>query len=319
MIPLAKLQAVRRVVAHGSCADGMVSAILCKDALPEATIEFGYHTSEPYLNMVVEPGMLFVDIVPPPLRVAEFVAAGALVLDHHRTNKPTIDAFGENAVFGDEAANPGTCGATLVYEHVWKPLRGECASEGIFASQFARLAGVRDTWQRRDPEWSTACAYQAALMFMPASHWMSMTLTDIAWNWDAKYKWVGEAQVQRFEERVDKTIDRAYRFTTPKGLKVVVFEGTGLTSDVTGKLDREVDIIVGFSYITEAGERKIVLSTRSHTGFDCGAFTLSFGGGGHTRAAAFSTKVLPDDPNPFTYVERLLARYETGLDSKSQA
>lgn len=322
MITLDKLRSVRRIVAHENCADGLVSALLCKDALAGVTIEFVQHTTDAHKNLAVTPGMLFADMCPPAERVQEFVDAGALILDHHRTGRSIVDAFGENGVFGDENTQPGACGATLCYEHVWKPSLQDAervvkqvlhtTATIDFVSEFARLAGVRDTWQRRDPQWHEAGIQHATLMFFPASFWLSKPLESIAANW-AQYRWIGDVQVQKHEDRVSKTAVEALSYTTAKGTRVVCFEGVRLTSDTAERLDKAVDLVVGFSYRRDDGEDvpRLIVSTRSHTTFDCAAFARSYGGGGHTKAAGCSFPVdIETDVNPYLRIRRLIEGFE---------
>jgi hypothetical protein len=313
MIDLNKLRAVKRIVTHVNCADGLVSALLCKDAFPEATVEFVQYTTEAHVNLAVTPNMLFADMSPPAERVQEFVAAGALVLDHHRTARAVVDAFGDDGIFGDENTQPGVCGATLCYEHVWKAIAAprHTPSTGDFVAQFARLAGVLDTWQRKDTQWHEAGIQHSTLMFFPSTFWMSKPLVDIAANWP-QYRWIGEIQVQKNEDRVSKATVEALRFKTAAGTRVVCFEGVRLTSDAAERLDKEVDLVIGFSYRNDGGETpRLILSTRSHTTFDCAAFARANGGGGHTKAAGCSFPVeIETEVNPYLRVRRLIEDFE---------
>lgn len=315
MITLDALKAVRTIVVHDNCADGLSSALIARDACPDAEIVFLQYGTDAFVNLPATPGMLFADISPHPDRVAEFVAAGAIVLDHHRTQRSIVEAFGDNGVFGDETTQPGVCGATLVYEHVYKPVHAARTPQqkdetADFVSQFARLAGVRDTWQRRDPQWHEAGVQQATLMFFPPQFWLEKTLEQIAAAWP-QYRWIGDIQVAKHEERVAKASRDSDRFTTARGTRVVCFEGVRFSSDAAERLDKEVDLVIGFSYRVEEGVPKLLLSTRSHTDFDCADFARSYGGGGHTRAAGCCINFdITDAPNPYAMIRNLLTEYE---------
>ena len=112
-IPLEVLKAVKTIVAHEKCPDGIAAALILKDVLPEARVIFCQYSTPEHETLAAEPGMLFADFSPPKARVQEFVDKGAVVLDHHKTAKDIVAAFGDNGVFGDEIAEPGVSGAVL--------------------------------------------------------------------------------------------------------------------------------------------------------------------------------------------------------------
>jgi hypothetical protein len=105
-IDIEKIKAVKVIVTHDNCTDGLAAAILLHDVLPDAEIIFAQHGTEAYAKLEVRPNMLFVDIVPPKERYEEFLKAGAIVLDHHKGVKDVVEKFGTNAVFGDEKQHP---------------------------------------------------------------------------------------------------------------------------------------------------------------------------------------------------------------------
>lgn len=340
-LPLEKLQAVTTLVTHDNCADGMASAMILKQVLrPDVRIIFGKYDSAEILNLPAEPGMLFCDFSPPASRVQEFVDVGAIVLDHHKTARPVVEAFGPFGVFGDEVAHPGVCGAYLAYREVWLPLRvpvqeqvlqtlkekGGLEEEGIGRVQqefniltlrveeFATLAGIRDTWQRKDPRWKEACAQGEALHFYPKEDLLRIDPSE----WDS-YLRIGQTLLRRNEEYVKLVIEGAHRFTarSPDGseIKVLVFQGLKPTSDAAELVADEVDLVLGFAYFCEAmpnGERgfRMQISGRSRNKFDVSALASKFGGGGHTNAAGFAIFIQGDlDLNPYGFLERLVSRY----------
>jgi hypothetical protein len=177
----AALADVRVIVAHDECADGTASAILLHDALPGAEIVFCDYGA-PARQLAARPGMLFCDFSPPAARADEFVAAGAMVLDHHRSARPVIERFGERGVFGDERADPGVSGAMLAYRHVWLALRAG-APEQPFAAWFAAAAGARDTWQTASPLWRDGCVQHALLTAFDNTFWLATPLAALARDW----------------------------------------------------------------------------------------------------------------------------------------
>jgi oligoribonuclease NrnB/cAMP/cGMP phosphodiesterase (DHH superfamily) len=257
--------------------------------------------------------MLFVDFSPPAERVQEFVQAGANVLDHHKTAKPIVEAFGPHGVFGDEVTEPGVCGAVLAFRHVWFQLKGPgFLSCWGAAEDFATLAGIRDTWQNKHPRWREAIIQSEMLFFYPIEHLLNIEQpfcrqAEGVWK---ERRQIATLLVEKHEVAVKNVLSKAWRFTTSKGTRVVCFEGTGLSSDATEALGSEADLVIGFGFIVENGEQKMICSCRSHTGYDVSAFAKANGGGGHSAAAGFNTALHPGAAQPYKLVELLIAGYE---------
>lgn len=310
MLPVEKLSAVRQIIVHDNCPDGIASAVVLRDALGDLPVRYLQYGTREHLELPAEPGLLFCDFSPHPNRVADFARAGTIVLDHHRTAKGIVDAMGENGVFGDEAAEPGISGAVLAYRHVWLSISGQeeqhRAPMRAVSERFARLVGIRDTWQRSSPEWADACALSQMLLFRPKSWWHHKTFADLDGELDEILEF-GHLLQAKEVERVRRAIDGGYRFTTGDGRRVLAVQGVSVTSDGAELLGDSVDLLVGFSYGVEDGAPKVKLSLRSHTGIDCAAIAKAHGGGGHTAAAGCSMRVGAEDPHPFAFVERLLS------------
>jgi single-stranded DNA-specific DHH superfamily exonuclease len=319
------LSGIKVVISHDNCADGKASAILIHDAIPTAEILFHQYGNDEYRNMKAEPGMLFVDFSPPPERAQEFVDAGAIVLDHHKSAKETVAKFGNRGVFADELENPGVCGATLAFREVWKVLRGYRRDDpcihvasfdrlSLFAERFAMLAGVYDTWQRQSPFWEEARAQKEVLSFMPWERWSKMYLSDISENWRAQFQWVGEVLIEKDDQSTEKTVKGARRFTTSRGTRVAIFEGSTKSSSVAEYIGSDADLAAGFSFFEEDTDQgrvtKMVVSTRSRTTYNCSALAKLYGGGGHTKAAGFNITLHPNTGNPYAVIEYLIEEFE---------
>jgi hypothetical protein len=206
----------------------------------------------------------------------------------------------------------------LAYDHVWEPLW--LAVGGLkdsvklqWAMKFAYLAGVRDTWQTKNPDWKMACLQAEVLKFM-GGQVLDHDLAHYALEWDRQYKWLGQTLLDRQAKHVARAVKGGYRFTTTKGTRVIVFEGATLSSDAAELLGKEVDLVVGFAMFVENPARppKLILSMRSHTSFDCSALARRYGGGGHTKAAGFSIDLSPLDTavNPYQCVGNSVHLYE---------
>jgi len=325
MFPLEKLLAVKKIVTHENCPDGTASAILLHDVLPDAEIVFMQYQTAAHKELNPESGMLFADFSPNESRYQEFVEAGSLVLDHHKTAKPVVSAFGKNGIFGDEADEPGVCGAVLAYRHVWRPMKEaqkdfatiddrDHNSVYVRAETFATLAGVRDTWQNKSPDWRKACIQAEMLRFYPPENWFEL------WNpfryenqgfWIERMK-LGKLIVEKHETAVRKSIEKAYRFTTAKGTRVIAISNTHTTSDAAEALGSEVDLVCGFGFEVDGSTPKVFFSTRSRGDFDCGTFCKSLGGGGHTKAAGFNRPLsIGVSLEPYSFLKNILEAYES--------
>jgi hypothetical protein len=345
MIPISKLLTITDVITHDSCADGVATAILIHDVLPDVKIHFLQYNTPEYRAFTPGPNQLWCDFSPLPERAQEFVDAGALVLDHHKTAKAVVAMFGENGVFGDEVTDPGVCGAVLAYREVWLPLhqvrldldalayagtlteeddldelRQDSLYEVAEAAHFAHLSGVRDTWQTKDPFWGDASVLVEALRFMPIEAWLAIKRPFKEANlklWQDR-KSLGKVLIEKHQKTVKRAVEGAYGFTTPRGTRVKLFSGhSPIASDAAELLGREADLVVGFGYVgIEAdGVAKVVFSVRSHTDFDCASFCKSLGGGGHTKAAGFAIQFDPrtGSQDPYSLFASALGRYESNV------
>lgn len=321
-ISIDKLQAVKTIISHQGCPDGIASAMILKHALPRAVVKFVQYGDPSHRDLPATEGMLFCDMTPPRERVAEFVSVGAIVLDHHKHAKDIVEAFGENGVFADEIKTPGVSGALLAFREGWYPMLGVGAQtiasieRGVLTDRvmdFATLAGIRDTWQRKDLRWDTACEQVMMLTFYPVEEWLdAVTATWPQSMIDERMK-LGAILRKNRDERVDRAITEAYQFRTQKGTLVCVVSTTE-TSDIADNVDH--DVVIGFRYSCVTGTEpqgtvpKMTLSMRSRRDYDVGALAKVLGGGGHTKAAGCSLKVQSDDWSPYRFIENLFRAYE---------
>lgn len=299
-IPTEDLAAVRTLVTHrmddGACADGVAAALICCDALPELEdVRFVRYNSPEHIEMVAAPGMLFVDFTPHPSRIADFVAAGAWVLDHHEKQRAIVAAFGARGVYADE---PGVSGAMLALREVWEPMaanrgaRREMGESTLWgrAASLAKRAGIRDTWQKDSPLWLEACDDAAALRFWP---WHLLRAGGLAFLDDRLG--IGPILRAKDTERDALTLASAH-CDEIYGLKVVMFEGLH-TSDIAEQLGAEADVVLGWHLFDEHEVSKMTVSVRSRgSRFRAGDFAAAqLGGGGHAGAAGFTLTMMPDD------------------------
>ncbi len=273
---------IKTIVTHKHCPDGLASAMLLKDALPHAEVTFVSHDELAALPAV--PGMIFCDIAPLAERTDEFLNVGAYVLDHHKSAKVIVAAFGDRGVFADERDDPGVSGAVLAYREVWQ----EMNPSGSFpVEEFAVLAGIRDTWQTQHPRWDEACSLSAALMFFGANYLVGkhVSLTPLQIS-------VGKMLIEKRKERAVEIVKSSMLIRGKIGIfnDAPDSNGVRLISDV-GEEARQIPVICGFflekSKTNTPNSMSITFSLRSHGGIDVSLIASMNGGGGHTAAAGF--------------------------------
>jgi hypothetical protein len=327
MIPIERLKRIKKVICHDACPDGTASAILVHDVLPDAEIVFCQYGTKAWHEMPATEGMLFADFSPYPERALEFARAGVIVLDHHKHAQGLVEnlsVMGKDAIgiFADETNEPGVSGAVLAYRHLWDPLRkyrDDLAR--LRAGQFASLAGVRDTWQRKDAQWDEACAQAEALVFWPVEGLMVGDPFGVNHDVFLNRLYIGSVLVEKKKEVVKRALERAWRTTTPKGTRLIVFEGVTLSSDAAEVVGDGADVVAAFEYGFDGGEHTLRLSTRSHAGYDVGALAKHYRGSGHTAAAGFTVRFGYDDweaegpagmatQHPYAAVRDLVVAYE---------
>lgn len=308
-----KIKKAQHIVVHAFCPDGLASALLAHDALPDAKISFVQHGTPEYTAFPAEPHMMFIDIVPPQERLQEFIDQGTVVLDHHEKVRHLVAKF-EYGVYSHNKS-----GAEMALDHVWSPkFNGHDRNER--ARHFAELAGIRDTWRRESPEWQAACEQAAALSFFPNQDWL-----DIRDPFDVSHDelWAARREIGAilFKQRLDSTqrsVDQAWRTTTNGGNRLVVLGGQNV-SNAADIIDKEADIVVSFSYKFEGGRCQFCVGLRSHTGVDVGDLAVFHSGGGHRSSSGFAIPFDADPhapstlaavANPFTLMQMLVEQWE---------
>ena len=300
---------ITKLITHGSCADGLASAMIVRDALPHVEVVFAQYNTPSLDALQATPGLLFCDITPPRDRAAEFAAAGAIVLDHHKHARDIVELFGERGRFADEADEPGVSGAWLAYAYVWN--QGDAVSPDdppLKMEDFARLVGIRDTWQKDSPDWERANDLHAALMGLPQAFWLSEGVT-VAMS-EQTFELGAMWRAQRRTTVGDICESGTLGLTDPAGREWVVFpDAHRHTSDVA-EASRlfGIPVTCGWFQVVTDDDVWTVLSLRSDGSgdlgppLDVGALCKRFGGGGHSRAAGCKLNVC----DPLVAVRRVM-------------
>jgi hypothetical protein len=312
-VALDKIKKVKRIVVHTD-ADGVASAMILKDVLPHASVEYVQYDTKAHVEMKAEPGMIFCDFSPHHTRVDDFLKVEAIVLDHHDTTREVCAKFIERdlGAFGDMEKQPGVCGAWLAYVYVWRPsFPGTVRSAETIdiVENTAKLAGIRDTWQTQDSRWLEACEQASAMNFWDWERLVGSAPGD----WPELLGSIGKQAYANHLRKVRQALKGAYKFVTPRGWRVVVFQGYFAASDAADMVEGKADIICGFSTFFEDGEPYVLFGLRSRNDdFHVGkmAEASAPGGGGHAKASGFRKAILLSDPNPFCLFRDILIKYE---------
>lgn len=293
---------VTTLVTHDACADGLASAMIVRDALPDVEVIFAQHGTPSLEELAPRAGMLFCDIAPPRARAQAFADAGAIVLDHHKSARDVVELFGDRGVFADEAQTPGCSGAVLAFSAVWLARGGHAGAQTV--ADFARLVGIRDTWQKTSPSWELACDLHAALMGMPREYWLDGGGIGRALGPDSLY--VGGLRRKQRAESIAKICASGILLLRGRdGAEdwAAFPDGGHYTSDAAEALRQAgVRVTVGWFQVVSDGRVHTVLSCRSDGSVDVGELCSRFGGGGHSRAAGCRLELT----DPIVAVERVM-------------
>lgn len=285
------LSNVRIAVVHTPCMDGLASAMVIQEALPQVDEVVFCSYGQQQLELKAEPGMLFCDFTPARERVAEFVAAGAIVLDHHVHARDIVEAFGERGRFSNE---PGESGAVLAFLHLWNgevfdPRRSQRTWE------FARLVGVRDTWQKDSPDWGRALELHAVLEAFPREVWLEDGAIHVAMK--GLDQGLGKSLIERKAATIARIVEHGLvkqhtRSHAGDQLWALSCSPSELVSDLAEAARAAgVDVLVNVQLQVEQGRPQFLVNLRSDKeGLDVGALAKRFGGGGHRAAAGFQYK-----------------------------
>jgi hypothetical protein len=286
------------------------------DALPEATVEFVQYGTKEHKELEATPNTIFCDFSPPRERVDEFLAAETIVLDHHKG--APVERFVEAGLGDFVPETPGVSGASLAYADVWVPLRNPNDTPNFF-TRLAVLAATYDTWQTDSQDWDEACDVAECLRFWPWSYiedkvkkssFFGSSPPPQTLTWEDLFE-VGP-HLSKLSDVDSVTLSKnAFRVTSKRERKVAIVPTTGAKLNKVAHHDQgNADLVIGFSYNIEPDSVKQICSCRTKTDFDCHAFALAMGGGGHTKAAGFSIPVDVTHKDPITVIRRMLGLYE---------
>lgn len=320
------LKTRKRLITHASCPDGLASAMLIRAVLPDIEIEFVQYSTDQHKTMEAREGDMFCDFTPHRDRVTDWVGVGAVVLDHHKGAQDIVDQFGLLGVYADEKTEPGVAGASLAFREVWLPLvefdhsnanNDSLDSMRESAAEFAKLAGIRDTWRTDDPRWDNACAQAAALMFYGAGYMLDIDRKAGPMLTEGEQD-VGRLLLRKRLADAGKLAANAYAFFP--GMRVALINNNHLTSDVAEalrELNGPFDLLASFEYKTDPKTEDLICvwSMRSIADdVDVSQIAKANGGGGHTKAAGFAlvVSVTENNESPPDMFKAAMRRWRLG-------
>jgi hypothetical protein len=287
-----KLKQIKKIIAHRSCPDGTMAALICAAAYQKALsaipkIEFIQYGTKEERELQPEPGQLFVDIAPPEDRWEEWKDVEPIVLDHHETREHITKGLG--GIYG----YPEFSGASLAFMHVMTPL-WEVSKEHPSLqewAEFAVLAQTRDNWQTDSPVWLDAAALGQGLMFFG-----SKLLLDELGNNSLNLKKVlevGRISYDKILRKAGYVAESAYYNDygcNGEIYKLGVFNSTEKNISEVGHIlleEKGCDLAAGFFIICQEDKLRIIVSVRTGDRLNARKIAEVFGGGGHPKAAGF--------------------------------
>ena len=289
-----RIRNTTHLVTHGNCHDGTMSAFLVRQLLPDVKVTFIDHGSAEHRALKPEPGTVFCDIIPHESTIDSFVLSDCLILDHHKGAKAHLARFPEERVmFADEKDDPGVSGAVLAHRVFIDPFTEDFddAQSYYLMGEFARLAGIYDTWVKKDPSFADAEKQAESLTFLGSEAVLQRTPKQL----DDDIRKLGPMLVQK---QVDSARDLGEKGVvyTVGGSSVLVVPTTSKVNKVQ-ELNNTHDMVVGVSVGKDyQGNPQYRFSMRvhAHRDIDAAAICKVYGGGGHTKAAGMGLTVLPE-------------------------
>jgi phosphoesterase RecJ-like protein len=201
-------------------------------------------------------------------------AAETLCIDHHISSKPLYDY---NLIEADAAAT-----AELVYRYIIDadlPMNEDIAT--------ALYVGVvTDTGRFQYPS-TTPETHRIASALLEAGADFTTAYAEIYQNVKAGKLLVECAMLNTMDIFADGKAVMAWVLNeTLQKLDAGDDETDGMSEKLRSIIGVEVSI-----FLKELGDGKVKASMRSKDSFDVAAFAVSFGGGGHVRAAGFTTEL----------------------------
>lgn len=294
-----------RVYFHSNCPDGIMARNILKYLFDEVASaaaqnsQYGgfYYPASPSNELPLIKNAIFIDMAPIASQFEDFLKAGAVILDHHESNRYLFDQYKEQypeqLVFGENADHES--GAMLAYKVLATYFDDSRFYTYIIeAKKAADYISISDCWHKQDPRFESGRAL-AHFITLQGNDYNNLADPEIMDMAELIY-----TNKKKEDTKIAKKAEKVF-ITTKDGQKIkVCFLNRENVSDVSEILrnDYGVNLVVGWqkdTYINKKDESKInkiiKFSLRSDDSVNCRKIAELLGGGGHDRAAGFS---IPD-------------------------
>lgn len=284
MIPTPNIQTI---IIHNDCVDGFLCELLLRERFPDTTVLRMHWDSPEHRALEPAPDMIFADFAPIAARAEEFFAAGAIVLDHHKSTLPIFERHTPTPA-SRHSQRRGVSGAVLV----WEFLHNHPGDLELLLGDIVADIGIYDTWDTSDAlAFGRACEAHAALdlfMDIDRSGVQNASLQDILTQHDnGAFYPLGRLLFQRIEAKARSLANKAEILTcsddpTRIALLPRPSHGAAIINRAVTHLEHKADIIVsGLDFKNQS------VSLRSRGDVDCAAIAEQLEGGGHKGAAGY--------------------------------
>ena len=293
-----------KVIYHGGCSDGWCAAWIAAHALgigEENLIRASYGSKLPYEKIGPQDTVYLVDFSYPRAELLELatLVGKVIVLDHHKTAQAELADLHGNMLGIEVVFDMNRSGARIAFDEL---MRKDPRFHGTDFDRQAELISAyvqdRDLWQWKLESSREMSAFLASIPFTLAD-WDRLIQTPLRTMVDG-----GSAILRYMQQKINELV-RPSRFMLAD---IGAFHGVALTNICVGAPGSEVlDVLCkdrpfacGWS---QNGDGSYYYSLRSNGGdTDVGAFARSmrdrgaaFAGGGHAKAAGFSSRLRPDE------------------------
>ena len=295
LITSEKLNAIKTVYYHGSCADGIVAREIMKRVLPAATCTPFYFEE----LKEIPKNALFIDCSPKPHQIEACLEEGCCIADHHDTFRESFDRlcgpthgamlFGENSL--------GESGAVLA-----SVLHAQELEYDHLIYNIANYIGVSDTWQKNDASFEDSRIL---------SKYITMFGNDF--SEDICTLLADKSKIDAMRGMVHRQNEKLVKSAIILGHPVkAAYINSMQISDAAEILreKHEVKVVIGWEMIQGRNNHPIIAcSIRATPDFDCSKFAQAQGGGGHKAAAGFEIPAHPETEAPIGTIHTLLSGF----------
>lgn len=297
---------MNKVIYHGGCSDGWCAAWIAAHALgigEENLIRASYGSKLPYEKLCPQDTIYLVDFSYPRAELLELATLvdKVVVLDHHKTAQAELADLHGCDLGIEVVFDMNRSGARIVFDELMVPripMSNETYNLLTVAELISRYVQDRDLWQWKLESSREMSAFLASIPFTLAE-WNKLINTPLRTMVE------GGRAIERYIERKTEELVRPSRFMLAD---IGAFHGIALTNICVGAPGSEVLSILALGRPfacgwSQNGDGSYYYSLRSNNSdVDVGAFARSmrdrgtaFAGGGHAKAAGFSSRYRPDE------------------------